>query len=137
MPEPAAKLLTSIPTFADMIEAERPQWVAWNMESRKPGGKPTKVPKNPNTGGNAMADTPSTWGAFDAALKMAEVCDFSGVGYEFSVDDEYAGVDLDNCRDRETGEIRPWARTIIDKLGSGCRHHWRRPRCERGMSIGW
>ncbi len=97
---------------------ERRQWVAWNMEARKTGGKPTKVPKNPNTGGNAMADKPETWGSFDAAVKMAEQRGWSGVGFEFSADDQYAGVDLDNCRNRETGEIQPWAKTIIGTLSS-------------------
>ena len=81
----------------DNIPAElrkRPQWVAWSMESRKAGGKPTKVPKNPNTGGNAMADNPKTWGTFDAARAVAAREDWSGIGYEFSIDDPFAGIQL-------------------------------------------
>ena len=73
---------------------ERNQWVAWNQEPRKTGGKPTKVPKDPNTGGNAKADTPATWGTFEAAVKMAERRGWSGVGFEFSVDDPMANSSM-------------------------------------------
>jgi primase-polymerase (primpol)-like protein len=42
-----------------------PHWVCWSFEERE--GKSTKIPKNPRTGGNAMANDPRTWGEFQAA----------------------------------------------------------------------
>ena len=33
---------------------------------------------------------------------------YAGVGYVFAEDDPYAGVDLDECRDPETGAIASW-----------------------------
>jgi primase-polymerase (primpol)-like protein len=42
----------------------------------------------------------------------------TGVGYVFSDGDPYSGVDLDNCRGRETGEIADWAKEIIRGLAS-------------------
>jgi primase-polymerase (primpol)-like protein len=43
---------------------------------------------------------------------------YSGLGFVFSVDDPYTGVDLDEVRDRETGELTPEARAIVDTLDS-------------------
>ncbi len=41
-----------------------------------------------------------------------------GLDLNSSPQDPYTGVDLDKCRDPETGEIEPWARSIIDRLKS-------------------
>ena len=41
-----------------------------------------------------------------------------GLGFMFSKDDQITGVDLDDCRNPETGVIVPWALEIVDKLGS-------------------
>jgi putative DNA primase/helicase len=49
---------------------------------------------------------------------VARTNGFQGIGYVFSPQDDYAGVDLDHCRDLETGEIEPWARANIDRLQS-------------------
>lgn len=56
-----------------------------------------KIPKNPHTGGNAMANTPSTWGTFDEAVEACEKYGFDYLGFEFAP--PYFGVDLDHCRD--------------------------------------
>jgi hypothetical protein len=97
----------------------RPQWVCWSLEERE--GKPTKVPKNPKTGGNAKADAPATWGEFDLAVRHWEAHKnngIAGIGYEFSTNDPFTGIDLDKCLNPESGEIEPWARAIIDRLQS-------------------
>jgi len=94
---------------------ERPQWVCWRYENR--GGKPTKVPQSPKDGRAASTTDPTTWGTFDEAIQACLRCDdFSGVGYVFAEDDPYAGVDLDNCVDEATGEIKPWAVSILKRL---------------------
>jgi len=41
-----------------------------------------------------------------------------GIGFVFANDDPYIGVDLDHCRDAETGEITPQARLVIQTLAS-------------------
>lgn len=97
----------------------RPQWVCWSLEERD--GKATKVPKNPKTGGNAKANDPETWGKFAQAVRHWEAHKnngVAGIGYEFSFYDPYCGVDLDKCRDPETGEIKSWAKDIIAQLNS-------------------
>jgi len=95
------------------------QWVAWKLELRD--GKLTKIPINPNTGNNAASDNPETWASFDKALGYYEqhkspACD--GIGFMFSKDDPYTGVDPDKCINAETREIEPWAKEIINHLNS-------------------
>jgi putative DNA primase/helicase len=95
----------------------RPQWVVWRIENRD--GKPTKVPYTPATPGKkAKADDPGTWSTFEKAQGAAQTNGFSGVGYEFSFYDPYCGIDLDKCRNPETGEIESWAKGIIRRLNS-------------------
>lgn len=89
-----------------------PQWVCYRQN---------KIPVNPKTGDNAKADDPSTWDEFDQAVRHWEAHrgnGITGIGYEFSGDDPFAGVDLDKCRNPETGEIEPWALEIVTHLNS-------------------
>jgi hypothetical protein len=95
----------------------RPQWVLWKSEIRD--GKPTKIPYCPQyPKRKAEADNPATWGQFVKAKVVSQENGFAGVGFEFSADDPYTGIDLDKCRDPETGIIKPWAQAIIDRLVS-------------------
>jgi hypothetical protein len=95
---------------------ETPQWV-----SRR-----GKVPLDPKSGSNAKVNSDpedpkkarDTWGAVGEAISFAEREGLGGVGFVFSEDDPYCGVDLDDCRDPETGNIAEWAQEIIDDLDS-------------------
>lgn len=95
----------------------RTQWVMWRQEMRK--GKPTKVPYQPgNPPKKADTTDPDTWGTFEQSLIVAQTNGFHGIGYVFSPQDDYAGVDLDKCRNPETGEIEEWAWQIIKRFNS-------------------
>ena len=90
------------------------QWVLWVKERRD--GKLTKVLKNARTGKNAESDDPSTWSTFDEAVDGLEVfAEFDGVGFVFSADDPYVGIDLDSCVG-ENLELADWARQIVDTV---------------------
>jgi putative DNA primase/helicase len=73
---------------------DRPQWVVWRLEERD--GKPTKVPYRSDGEGRASSTDPATWGTFDAAVAGSEALAANGIGYVFSADDGYVGVDLDD-----------------------------------------
>ena len=96
---------------------ERPQWVLWKTGERKPGDKPTKLPHDVR-GVLAKADDASTWNAFDAVAEQFSKGGYDGIGYEFSTDDGLCGIDLDGCRDLQTGAVTEWARKIILDLDS-------------------
>jgi putative DNA primase/helicase len=91
------------------------QFVCWREENRD--GDITKVPYSVH-GGRASSTNPDTWAPFEAATAYAEEHSMSGVGFVFTEDDPYAGIDIDKCRDTETGDLEPWARKIVDALDS-------------------
>jgi len=91
------------------------QFVCWREEDRD--GDITKVPYSVH-GGRASSINPKTWAPFEAAIDYAEEHSMSGIGFVFTEDDPYAGIDLDKCRDSETGEIDQWARKIVNALDS-------------------
>lgn len=95
---------------------DRPQWVCW--ASRRRDGKQTKVPLNPDTGGFASTADPATWGSFDAALMGATRPNVDGIGFVFTDEDPYVGVDLDDCRDPATGQLSDVAVEIVMRLQS-------------------
>jgi len=97
---------------------ETPHWVTWKLVYREGQSKPwTKVPYRPS-GDAAKTNDSTTWGTFDEACAAYESEDVDGIGYVFVDSDDILGVDLDNCRNAETGNVEPWAQQIVDSLDS-------------------
>jgi primase-polymerase (primpol)-like protein len=90
--------------------------VCWREEERD--GKPTKIPVTPGAGGFASATESETWASFEAALDYTETEHADGIGFVFTDDDPIVGVDLDDCRDPETGDVDDAALDIIERLDS-------------------
>lgn len=97
---------------------DRPQWVCWKslIDPDKP--KPRKLPVDPKTGKAASSTNPNNWGTFDQAIKHFNKGGCKGIGFVFSENDPYVGIDLDNCRNKENGDIQPWAQEIISSFDS-------------------
>jgi putative DNA primase/helicase len=92
---------------------EKPQWVAWKRERRN--GKDTKPPINVKTGKYAHSDKPHTWATFDECMRAVDNgCD--GVGYVVTRDDKITFIDLDHCRNRETGDLNDEARRWVARF---------------------
>jgi primase-polymerase (primpol)-like protein len=91
-----------------------PQWVCWRKAERD--GKTTKLPVNPHTGKLASTTDSSTWTTCTEACNAILRYGCDGVGFVFTSDDPYAGVDLDKCRDAETGVLEPWAQEIVETI---------------------
>ena len=93
----------------------RRQWVCWRAETRD--GKPTKIPyqtiKRKGEYLKAQSNQADTWTDYQT------VCDhldnFSGIGFVFSSDDPYCGIDLDHCLDAQ-GKLKDWAKPIVDRI---------------------
>ena len=101
----------------DELKALR-QWIVWRAESRPGKRKPAKVPYQPRTGHRARTDVPATWGTYAQALARFQQGGWHGLGFVFTTDDPYAGIDLDDCRMPLTGEIAPWAWEIVKRFSS-------------------
>jgi len=94
---------------------QRPQWVVWKLDKR--GDKPTKVPYIAGGVGRASSTDSLTWRSFEEAVQALETGRYAGIGFMFSSGDPFAGVDLDDCRDPETGVLEEWAEKIIADFG--------------------
>jgi primase-polymerase (primpol)-like protein len=105
--------LAAIAAFPTELK-QLPRWVTWKYEMRD--GKRTKVPYNPSTHRRAKSTDPSTWGDFETAIRASSTRLYAGIGCMIAA--PYAAVDLDKCRDAETGVVEPWASEIIAKLNS-------------------
>ena len=88
----------------------RPQWLVWKNETRD--GKPTKIPYQPE-GKKAQSNQSNTWTDYRTAASHRDR--FSGIGFVFSENDPYCGIDLDNCLD-DNGKVKAWAEPIIERL---------------------
>jgi len=99
-------------------------WINWRFENDR-NGRPTKVPKNSRTGGNAQSDNPQTWSSFSKA--ETEKTKYSGIGFMFA--NGICGVDIDGS-DGHTKEnsltaelLELFKGTYIEKSPSGSGYH--------------
>jgi hypothetical protein len=125
---PRPQALRVIPENIPCDLRERRQWVTWRLEPKKPK-KPnprpkdwTKVPYSPGTDRKASSTDPATWGTFTDALAAYRRGGCDGIGFVLhpasDTSEQFVGIDLDGCRDPETGEVEPWAREIVATLRS-------------------
>jgi primase-polymerase (primpol)-like protein len=99
---------------------ERCQWVCWCLEERK--GELTKVPYTPGTTRRASSTDLMTWRPFEEALEAYEASEpmaYDGIGFVFCSADRFVGIDLDDCLDPESGQVAPWAQSIINRVQEG------------------
>jgi hypothetical protein len=113
-PEAIAVAVESIP----LPLRQRRQWVCWQF--RRLNDKWTKVPVDAETARNASTTDPQTWSEFDTAWQrytaFRHVTD--GLGFVFAPDDPFVGIDLDDARNLETGELEAWALEIVEAIDS-------------------
>lgn len=93
----------------------RKNWVLWKYLFRN--GVKTKVLFQ-TTGATASSTDPSTWDTFETACERLGFGAWEGLGYVFSPEDPYTGIDLDGCRNPETGVTEAWAKEIVLQLAS-------------------
>jgi putative DNA primase/helicase len=93
-----------------------PQWVGWRYQWRV--DTYSKPPYQSDGATYASVDDPSTWTTFEAALQAYQRGAVDGIGLVLTADLGLVGVDLDHCRDAETGDIAGWAQAIVSRLES-------------------
>lgn len=91
-------------------------WVGYRLVPRE-NGKYDKVPINPYTGGGAMPNNPTTWATFREAVEAVGKYKLSGIGFMFSKEDPYIGIDIDNCIG-SNGDLSEQAKDIINLINS-------------------
>lgn len=111
MPESTAVIDAPLSCQSDHVPEQLKaykQWVLWSVETRD--GRATKVLRELN-GSHARSNDRTTWTTYD------EVKEWAQIGFVFSPDDPFCGLDLDNSLD-EAGRLKPWAREIVEKINS-------------------
>ena len=92
-----------------------PQLVTWRYTWLPDRQKWDKPPLNARTGKAASSTNPKTWSTFEVALacyrKNRKTLD--GIGFVLCKDNQIVGIDLDHCRDPDTGVIEDWALDIV------------------------
>src|ERR1035437_5970452 len=85
------------------------QWVLWRLHEGR------KCPFQLN-GRFAKTTDPATWAPYNTVLRewQAHPRRWLGIGYVFTEDDPYTGIDLDDCLTNLT--LKPWVRPIIERL---------------------
>lgn len=104
--------LESIPVSLQAI----PRWVLWKYEARNDHGgdlRWTKVPKT-GLGRNASTNKPETWASFEQIAQAYRGGNYDGIGLVLS--DSLHGIDLDDCRDVETGKLNELASEVLSRV---------------------
>ena len=96
---------------------DRPQWVAWTLKDRG-GLKADKIPINVHTGEYGASNKPATWGTFEQAIDCAKKHTLPGIGFVFTQEDEFTGIDFDDCLDIEKDQIATGVKEWLDKFKS-------------------
>lgn len=94
--------------------AELKQWIIWERVVRR--GKTSKIPLRPRDGHRASTTRVQDWGTLDDAILGCKIHGADGIGFVFSKDDDYCGVDLDDCF--VEGDLHPAAAAIIESINS-------------------
>jgi hypothetical protein len=102
LPQPLAPLIA------------RPQWAVWRW-TRQANGKWQKPPfmaLEPDR--HASTSDPSTWCDYATALATVQAGKADGITYILAKTDPFIAMDLDHCRDPNTGSIDIWAQNFLD-----------------------
>lgn len=95
----------------------RDQWILWAYEFDSDRTEWTKVPRRPDRPDRrASSTTPDHWTEFETAVDALEDPDIDGLGFVFAESGTVAGVDLDDCRNPVTGELKAWAGEVLVDL---------------------
>ena len=93
-----------------------PRWLLWRyIKKKKPDGTIfwAKVPFQAN-GIPASTTNPKTWCSYEDAFNAWAIGDFDGVGIVLGADVQ--GIDLDDCRDPNTGELNEFAIEVLERV---------------------
>lgn len=100
----------------------RRQWCCWTVQTRTNNDGETyrtKVPQMPWPSADENDPTnPDFLTTFTRADEYADMTPGWNVGFGFAVTGPFVGLDFDDCRDPETGEIDEWVMEIVERADS-------------------
>lgn len=108
--------LSARPNEIPLVLTALPQWIRWRWEWNTARNYWTKIPVSARSARNASTTEPKTWGEFADVVSRLNRDEVDGIGFVFSPADPFCGIDLDKCRDPETGSITDEALDLIALL---------------------
>jgi putative DNA primase/helicase len=95
------------------------QWIVWKLEIGK-DERLTKVPYRIDIpGAHASTTNPKSWTTFkNAVFTIENENGYNGIGFVFTENDPYIGIDFDKCIEKETGLVYPSIEQDILSLNS-------------------
>jgi len=115
-PSVLAPKLSEIPESLRSLD----QWVCWKqkLHENKDGSKRwTKVPVDAVNKGFASSTDSDTWTDFRTAVGTYNVdSEIAGVGIVIQKSDGLIGIDIDDCRNSETGEIDEAVKALLSDI---------------------
>ncbi|WP_439399272.1 hypothetical protein ACRQ5Q_17890 [Bradyrhizobium sp. PMVTL-01] len=98
------------------LQAQR-NWVVWRWESNNKG-EWTKVPYVATAPDRkAKNNDPTTWRGYEQACDAVDSGKADGIGFNL-LGTHIAAFDIDKCRDAETGELHPFATSLVRRAAS-------------------
>ncbi|WP_191559388.1 phage/plasmid primase, P4 family [Metabacillus idriensis] len=88
----------------------RKQWVCYKATPR--GNKITKVPVHPISGNPINANNQIDWLSFEEAIEYIGSKKITGIGFVFTSEDNFVGIDIDGCVD-SNGQFNQVAKEIL------------------------
>ncbi|MEI7604288.1 MAG: AAA family ATPase [bacterium] len=90
-----------------------PSWGLWKYQQR--GSKWTKPPYQ-LSGKMAGVDDKNSWTTYENALEAYSTGEYDGIGFMFSKESNVMGIDIDNCRNPETGEVKQFIKNLLKNI---------------------
>jgi putative DNA primase/helicase len=101
------------------------RWVGWRWEwdARANGGRGrwNKPPVNVRTGARGSSTKPRTWSSFAEAFAAYQRGEIDGIGFVLGELDDgriLTGIDLDSCRDPQSGEVSETAKSVVELVNT-------------------
>lgn len=115
-------LPVSLAAIPDELKASA-QWVTWQYAWRQAEQKWTKLPLSAHNLRAASTTNAKTWATYERALAAyrsmwmgARAVSVDGIGFVLTEDLGITGIDLDHCRNPDTGAIDAWAQDIVQAV---------------------
>lgn len=113
------------PPRLDPIDANVPdelkqqdRWLIWEWTRDTEKGKWDKPPLRVD-GSSGSSTNSKAWATYQDAMRACAMRNYDGIGYAMGKDGcGLIGVDIDNCRNPDTGELTAFAQKIVDDMAT-------------------
>jgi hypothetical protein len=116
-----AQFVDPMPQFPQALK-DKSNWVLWKLA--QVNGKITKVPYQLDFATKAATTRANEWSDYKSAankiMSVGGITERQGVGRVVQKEERVVGIDLDGCRDPQTGAITQWAEDLVDVANSYC-----------------